>query len=62
MLENVLNQSYNFTSMIENFLHIIFNFFSTKYLGKRCSEKSPKHFTDFLRSCIISSSNIRNIQ
>jgi len=63
LLENqlpffVLEQLYNLTSMTENFLEITFNFFKNISLGKVCPGENPAHFTDLLRSSIISSSNL----
>jgi len=63
LLENqlpffVLEKLYNLTGMNENFLNITFNYFKNVSLGKVCPGESPKHFTDFLRSSIISSSNL----
>jgi len=63
LLENqlpffVLEKLYNLTGMAENFLDITFYYFMNLSLGKVCPRESPKHFTDFLRSTIISSSNL----
>jgi len=63
LLENqlpffVLEQLYNLTGMGQNFLDITFKYFRNMSLGNVCPEKSPKHFTDFLRSSAISSSKL----
>jgi len=63
LLENqlpffVLEQLYNLTGMNEKLLDITFNFFVSKSLRNMCPRESPKHFTDLLRSSIISSSKL----
>jgi len=63
LLENqlpffVLEKLYNLTGMNENFLHITFNYFKSLSLGELCPVENPKHFTDLLRSSLISSSNL----
>ncbi|QCD94470.1 hypothetical protein DEO72_LG5g2554 [Vigna unguiculata] len=61
LLENqlpffVLEQLYNLTGMNEKLLDITFDYFERRHLANVCPIESPKHFTDLIRSCIISSS------
>ncbi|XP_022632289.1 UPF0481 protein At3g47200 isoform X1 [Vigna radiata var. radiata] len=63
LLENqlpffVLEQLYNLTGMNEKLLDITFNYFKKESLRIMCPRESPEHFTDFLRSSIISSSKL----
>ncbi|XP_027924022.1 UPF0481 protein At3g47200-like [Vigna unguiculata] len=60
LLENqlpffVLEQLYNLTGMNEKLLDITFDYFES---GNVCPIESPKHFTDLIRSSIISSSEL----
>jgi len=54
----VLEQLYNLIGMNEKLLDITFDYFERIPLGIVCPRESPKHFTDLLRSCIISSSEL----
>ena len=63
LLENqlpffVLEQLYSLTGMDDKFLAITFNYFEIKSLRNMCPRESPKHFTDLLRSFIISPSKL----
>jgi len=63
LLENplpffVLEQLYNLSGMSVNFLYITYNYFRSLSLGEVCPRESPKHFSYFLGSSIISSSSI----
>ena len=63
LLENqlpffVLEQLYNLTGMDEKLLDITFDYFESAQLGNVCPTESPKHFTDLIRSSIISSSEL----
>jgi len=63
LLENqlpffVLEQLYNLTGMNEKLLDITFDYFESAQLGNVCPIESPKHFTDLIRSSIISSSEL----
>ncbi|XP_027925374.1 UPF0481 protein At3g47200-like [Vigna unguiculata] len=64
LLENqlpffVLEELYNLmTGMTKHFLEITFKFFESVSFGKVCPRESPEHFTDLLRSSVISSSKL----
>ncbi|TKY46086.1 UPF0481 protein isoform X3 [Spatholobus suberectus] len=66
LLENqlpffVLEQLYNFTGMnrvFTPFLNIAFNYLKSIHPGTVCPTEPPMHFTDLLRSSIISSSTL----
>ncbi|XP_014522987.1 UPF0481 protein At3g47200-like isoform X2 [Vigna radiata var. radiata] len=63
LLENqlpfcVLEQLYKLTGMNEKFLDITLNYFENRLFGNVRPRESPKHFTDLLRSSIISSSKL----